>query len=137
MAEATQFCIGMENQPGKLADLCAALRRAEVNIDALFISHEEDCCWANLVASPPAEAGRVLADAGYNYYTEKVLMLHIDNRPGQLERVSEQLAEDGININYVYGSCSGNICTLVFNVTDLAAAEKSVGDKTPTNREAG
>jgi len=127
VAVATQFCIGLENKPGALAGLCGALQRANVNIDALYVSEDEDCTWVNFVASPVPVANDVLAEAGHNFFTEKVLVIRVEDRPGELERVSSKLAEASININYVYGSCVNGSCTLVFNVDEIARAEKTVG----------
>lgn len=125
--EATQFCIGLENKLGLLGALCSTLRRDEVNVDALYISHDEDCCWVNLVASPVPLANDVLVREGYNFFTEKVLVFRVEDEPGELERLSSKLAEAGININYIYGSCTSGSCTLVLNVDELERAAETVG----------
>ena len=125
--EATQFCIGLENKPGVLATLCSTLRKAGVNIDALYISRDEDCCWVNLVASPVPLTTDVLSKEGHNFFTEKVLLYRVGDEPGQLEQVSVKLAEAGININYIYGSCTNGSCTLVFNVDEIARAAETIG----------
>ena len=123
MPQSTQFCVGLENKPGMLAKLCASLRQANVNIDALFISEDKDGCWVNLIASPASEAQTVLSSEGFNYYTEDVLTLRAYNRPGELERIAKQLADADVNINYVYGSTAGNTpFILVLHVSDLARA---------------
>lgn len=127
MPEATQFCISLKNEPGVLAKLCATLGRAEVNVDALFVSDDEDCCWVNLVVTPSDAARRTLTEEGYNFFTEKVLVLQIDDQPGSLERISSQLAQADININYVYGSSAQKACTLVLGVSDLERAAKVLG----------
>ncbi len=127
MAEATQFCIGLENKLGMLGTLCQKLRAAEINIDALFVSRDEDCCWVNFVASPIDRARETLAEHGYNFYTEQVLVFEIKDKPGELERISTALADANVNIIYVYGSCTGDVCTLVLNVDDLARAAEIVG----------
>ena len=124
MAEATQFCIGLENKPGVLAKLCGCLRRANVNVDALFVSDDEECCWVNVVASPTPAARDALTEGGYHFYTEKVLTVQGENRPGQLEQISTKLTEAGINIIYIYGSAVGSSFTAVLNVSDLDQAAK-------------
>ncbi len=124
MAEATQFCIGLDNKTGMLANLCGFLRRANVNIEALFVSHDEQYCWVNLIASPTSTARNALTEEGYHFFTEQVLTLQGDNRPGQLEAVSAKLSEAGVDINYIYGSASGSLFTVVLNVSDLARAAK-------------
>lgn len=127
MIESEQFCIGLENKPGMLAALCGGLQDAGVNIEAVFVSDEDNLCWVNLVASPVEAAGRALQEKGYNYFTERVLVCRLDDKPGELKRVSSDLAEAGININYVYGGCAGGACTVVLHVDDLPRAVEKLG----------
>ena len=128
MVEVTQFCVGLEHKPGMLAKLCAALRQAEVNINALCVSDDENCCWVNLVASPVEATDRVLAEGGFRYLAEKVLSLQLDNKPGTLEHVAATLAKGNVNINYIYGAGThGTSCMLVFSVDDPARAMKLLG----------
>lgn len=130
MPEAVQFCIGLENKPGVLAKLCAAIRRAHVKIDALFVSDDEDFCWVNMVANPPEAAREMLTDGGYNFFTETVLVVRVKN-PGELEAIATRLAEAGVNINNVYGSCmEGSPSTLVLNVSDIQQASEIVDTAT-------
>jgi len=131
MAEVTQFCVGLANRPGMLAQLCAALRGAGVNIDALFVSNDDEGCWVNLIVAPEADADRVLRQAGYHFFTERVLALMVEDRPGVLERIASRFAEAGININYVYGSGAQMPgFMLVLNVDDIARAASAVSDFT-------
>ncbi len=132
MGQATQFCVGMEDKPGMLAKLCGTLRVAGVNIEALFATNDADGCWVNMVASPAPEAERALADGGYHFFKEKVLTLQGTSRPGELERVASQLAEAGVNINYVYGAgAAGSSFLAVYNVSDLDEAEKTLARNHP------
>ncbi len=130
MALVTQFCVGLDNKPGELTRFCAALRTKNVNIEALFVSSddEEDCAWLNFVATPPEPAEQALIDGGYKYFTEPVLAVPADNRPGEIEQIAGKLAEAGVNISYVYGSSrSGTKSTLVLSADDMAAAAKALG----------
>jgi len=123
MAKATEFCIGLDNKPGTLAKLCGALKRAKVNIDAVSVSENAECCWVRMVASPAATAKRVLGKAKYHFCVQPVLTLAAHNRLGELERVASKLGRAGVNINYVYGSNSKGVpSTLVFSVSDLKRA---------------
>lgn len=128
MLEVTQFCVGLEHKPGMLAKLCETFRRANVNIDALCVSSDEDCCWVNLVGSPADAADHALAGGGFKYVAEKVLALQVDNKPGALGRVASLLANAGININYIYGGgTEGSPCALIFSVDDQERARKVLG----------
>ena len=127
MAKVTEFCIGLDNKPGTLAKLCGALRRAKVNIDAVSVSENAECCWVRMVASPAAAAKKTLAKRRYHFCVQPVLTLQAHNRPGELERVASRLAKAGVNINYVYGSnAKGVPSTLVMSVSDLKRATLAI-----------
>lgn len=127
MSTATQYCVGLENKPGMLARLCEVLKRAEVNIEAIFVSDDEDCAWVNFVASPGCDPEPVLMDGGYKFLTERVLTVHMDNQPGALGSIAARLARAGVNIDYVYGSCGEQPSfMLVLSVDDLGRAEKAL-----------
>jgi len=128
MVKATQFCIGLDNQPGMLAKLCGALTRAKVNIDAISVADTADCCWVRLVASPTAAAKKALRKGRFNFCTQRVLALTVANRPGELERIANKLSRAGVNVNYVYGSNGpGPSSMLVFSVSDLDRAANALG----------
>jgi hypothetical protein len=123
MAKATEFCIGLDNRPGTLAKLCTALTRAKVNIDAVSVSENAECCWVRMIATPAAAAKKALTQGRYHFCTQPVLTLQAHNRPGELERVASKLGRAGVNINYVYGSnAKGGPSTLVLSVSDLKRA---------------
>ena len=127
--QATQFCVGVENKPGTLAELCEFLSQAEINIEAVFISIDEKSSWVNLVADSPAATERALVDGGFHFYSEDVVTLRATNRPGELASVARKLADADININYVYGSTGeGASFSLVLHVSDLPGTMKLIGD---------
>jgi len=123
MPEVTQICVGLENRPGMFAKLCSELRNADARIVALFVSDEAGCCWVNLVAEPSSVAEQTLRDAGYNLFTESVLTLQVRSGSDGLEQVARMLADNGVNISYVYGSTGGSDeYTLVLKVDDQQRA---------------
>lgn len=128
MNEATQFCIGLEDKPGVLAALCAALREGGVNIEAIFVTEDPDCCWVNVILDTVSDADRVLSEHGYNFFTEPVLTIGLHDRPGELECVANKLSEAEVNINYVYGSSTKDAeFYLVLNVSDVPRAKAALG----------
>jgi hypothetical protein len=46
----------------------------------------------------------LLSKADYVFDVMPVIALEIDNRPGSLAEMAKKFGEEGININYVYGS---------------------------------
>jgi hypothetical protein len=55
-----------------------------------------------------------------------VIALELDNRPGEMAKIASKFGEEGININYVYGSVSSadEKCLFVFCPEDIEQAAK-------------
>lgn len=125
MPTAVQFSIALDNTAGTLAKLCAILRKAKVNIDAITISDNTDCGWVRIVTSSSVKARAALEKAGYTVCAQLVLRIEADNRPGELEKICQKLSKAGINVGYAYGSTPGS--TLVLGVDDVEKAERALG----------
>jgi len=129
MAATTQFCVCLSNKLGALSKLCDALKRAKVNIEAISVADNADCCCVRLIAKPAAGAKAALTKAKYSFCTQQVLTVGATNKPGELARISGRLARARVNINYVYGTTGGGeSAMLVFSVSDVKKAQKAVGD---------
>jgi hypothetical protein len=127
MARVTQFSVGLDNRPGTLARLCAALRKERVNIEAISVLDVAEAGWVRMVASPSSAARSALSRAGFPFTTQKVLTIRAENRPGELERIASALARAQVSILYVYGSASGaSEPLLVFGVSDVDKAARAI-----------
>jgi len=107
MARVNQFCVVLENRPGQLAKLSAALARAKVNIQAISVADTADCCLVRFVAEPVAKARQALKRLGAAYCQQPVVVVRLPNEPGQLAVLADKLARAGVNIDYLYGSAAG------------------------------
>jgi hypothetical protein len=94
----------LENKPGRLAKICAALAQEKVNIRALSVMDSGERSVLRFVVDQLEPAQRVLTSLGTEYETHDVLALEMENRPGALTRVLEKLASEHINIEYAYVS---------------------------------
>ena len=59
-----------------------------------------------------------------------VIAVELENRPGELARISTEFGEQGININYVYGTVSSpdEKCLFVFCPEDIELASQIFKD---------
>jgi hypothetical protein len=59
-----------------------------------------------------------------------VIALELENRPGEMAKVAGKFGEEGVNINYVYGSVSSpeEKCLFVFCPEDVELAAKIFKD---------
>lgn len=129
MPKAVQFTVGLDNAAGTLAKLCALLRKSKINIEAISIADNVDCGWVRLIATPPSKARALLEKHRYTVIARLVLTVAAENKPGELERLSQRLAKANVMIHYVYGSTvAGKASTLVFGVSDVDRALKAVGE---------
>ena len=72
------------------------------------------------------DAVAILKEKNYLFDTKELIAIELDNTPGKLFEVTKKFGEEGININYVYGSVSssGGKCLFVFSPEDIELASK-------------
>jgi len=72
------------------------------------------------------KAVSLLSKNDYIFDIMPVMTLELDNRPGALAAVANKFGEQGININYVYGTVSSadEKCLFVFCPEDIDRAAK-------------
>lgn len=68
----------------------------------------------------------LLSKNDYLFDILPVIAIHLENRPGTLAEITTQFGEEGVNINYVYGSVSSSDarCLFVFSPEDIDLAAK-------------
>lgn len=71
-----------------------------------------------------------LSKEGYLFDIMPVIALEIDNKPGSLAEMAKKFGEEGININYVYGSAlpGDNKALFVFCPEDIELAARIFRD---------
>jgi hypothetical protein len=121
---ATEFTVRLEDRPGRLAELGAALGDAGVNIDAIQGMTCEGQGVIQLVPSDAEDTTEVLKAAKIAFTTREVLVVNIMDEPGTLGDVALVMSEAGINIDAVYATLSGKI---VLGVDDVAGALQVAG----------
>ena len=73
----------------------------------------------------------LLSKGGYTFDIMPVIALVIDNKPGTLAIMAKKFGEEGININYVYGSAlpDGKKSLFVFSPEDIDLASQIFSKK--------
>lgn len=77
-----------------------------------------------ILVNKPDAAVEILKTNKYLFDTKEVIAIDIENVPGRLSEITKKFGEQGININYVYGSVSpGDAkCLFVFCPEDIELA---------------
>ncbi len=109
----------LPNKVGLLAEVSGVLAKAKINIDALCAYEMEDKAIFMLAASSPLRATKALTPLGAEIKEEEAVAVDMPNRPGELEKVAQKLADAGININLIYGTTgTGKTSTCFLKTAD-------------------
>ena len=124
METTKQIAVFLENKPGRMANVLAALAREKVNLSALTVMDSHERTALRMVADDPAAARQVVKAMGIPFTETDVVVVELRNQVGALAHVCEMLAGEHINIDYAYCSAGGrNGKTLgVFKVSNTEKA---------------
>ena len=123
----TEVVVELENRVGALADLGELLGKNGVDIRALaVVSVAKGSALAHLVVEPADVAVRVLRESGSTpKRVREVLVVTLEDEPGELGRYCRRLADASIDLEAVYmsGERDGSK-ELIFAVSDLDRAQR-------------
>ena len=97
-----QLSVFMPNRPGLLARTCAVLSEAGVNLMMMAVHDTVDNAVGRLLVDQPTKALLLLEQEELYVQEQDVVVLEVDNQPGQLTRIAQVLAQADINIAYAY-----------------------------------
>lgn len=121
---AYQLSVFSENKPGRLAAVTKILSAEKINIRATTIATSDTFGVINLIVDDPKRAEAVLTKEGMMCRLREVLAVVIEDKPGGLDRLTQLLAQEGVNINNAYGFVLESREKAVF-VVDVDQIEKT------------
>ncbi len=121
-----QLSIFAENKPGRLAAVTQVLAKEKINIRATTIATSDTFGVINLIVDDPPLAEAALTKAGMTVTLSRVLAVVIPDQPGGLDKLTQLLFGEGININNAYGFVleGSRKAVFVVSVDRIEAAEK-------------
>jgi hypothetical protein len=119
--------IDIENTPGALAEVAAAISDAGVNISAATCVGPGDRAEVHILV-PHAEAARhSLAISHLAISREReVVVVDVEDRPGVLADLTRRIARAGVDLDLVYIATRNR---LVFGSPDLDALRAALGER--------
>jgi hypothetical protein len=111
--------IDVENTPGALADVTAAISDAGVNIAAATCIGPAERAELHILVKH-AEAARHSLAISHVAVTreEEVVVVDVEDRPGVLADLTRRIAKAGVNLDLVYVATQNRV---VFGSPDIAA----------------
>ena len=121
-----QLSIFAENKPGRLAAVTQVLAKEKINIRATTIATSDTFGVINLVVDDPQRAKAALTKAGMTVTLNRILAVVIPDQPGGLDKLTQLLFAEGININNAYGFVleGSRKAVFVVSVDQIEKAEK-------------
>jgi hypothetical protein len=126
---ATDLVIEVENEPGSLARVAAAIGDAGVNISAATCTTPSRMAQLHILVKHGEAAKHALATAGVTVTSEReVVVVETHDRPGELADLTRAIAEAGVNLDLVYVATGNHV---VFGSPDLDALRAALGAAVP------
>jgi len=128
---AKQLSVFLENKAGRLARVTRVLGEASINIRALSIADNSDFGILRIIVNEPPKAYAILKDAGFTVSETEVIAVRVQDTPGGLAAILEQMSEANLNIEYMYAflGTSENDALVIFKVEDIKKARVAFMEK--------
>ena len=100
-----QVTVIVENKEGKLKEVMDILAARNINVEALGMSDTV----TRLIVADPVETKHLLEEYGYEVELTDVISVKIpEDKPGALAGMLVRIAEEHINLEYMYSYASGS-----------------------------
>ena len=121
-----QISIFLENKPESLSQLTDVLAKNNVNMRALSLADTSDFGIARIITDDCAAAEEILKNNDYIVKTTGVIAIGIPDEAGSLNKILKLLAENGRNIEYMYGFTGRktNSACMIIRCTNMQKTEE-------------
>jgi len=97
-----QVSIAVDNEPGKLHEICDILEVEQINIKAIIAATKLKPVQLQVVVDDPDKAVSVLNGKGFITSTKEVIAVSAPDHPGGLNVVLKTLNEANVNLESLY-----------------------------------
>ena len=120
-----QISIAVDNEPGKLHEICNLMEKEQINIKGIMAAAKLTPVQLHLVVDDPERAIAILDSAGFTTATKEVLAVAAPDHPGGLNAVMRTLLDGNINVETLYPfiRLDGNEAILIMEVDDVLKAK--------------
>lgn len=121
-----QISIFLENKPESLSQLTDTLAKNNINMRALSLADTSDFGIARIITDDSDAAEEILKANDYIVKTTGVIALEIPDESGSLNKILKLLAENGRNIEYMYGFTGRktNTACMIIRCTNMQKTEE-------------
>ena len=118
-----QYTVFLPNVPGALAKFVELFANEGINIIGLASEIRDDSGVVRIAVDGDRKVSHILSGAGFTTIETSMISLELEDKPGQLLRLTKLLSENNINITTVYGTSFGGASgRLLMNASDTDKA---------------
>ncbi len=123
---AVDIMIEVENKPGELAKLAAAVSDAGVNLAAATYTGNGDSAQLHILVkhSGPVLHALAITHADLHPVEREVVVVEIGENPSSLADLAREIADAGVNIDTVYVATNNRV---VFHSADMDGLRAALG----------
>lgn len=107
-----------DDKVGLLADISYVLGKAKVNIESISVDVVGGKSIISLLLSDDNRGKSVLEASGYQVNELNSLVLKLNDKPGELSRITNSLSKEGVNIENVHMLSKDGKNTVISVVVD-------------------
>ena len=128
MNTISQVSAFLENRPGMLREILGILSDEGINLRALNVAENEDYGILRIIPDNIEKTMKVLKANEYLVSEIQVCAIEVPDKPGGLVRLLEKLADDNVDIQYMYSvfSFTGGKAYMVISAKDVVLLSRSV-----------
>jgi hypothetical protein len=119
-----QISVFLQSQPGHLKRVLAVFEAARINVRGFSAADTGDFGVVRFVLDQPQLGFEILKESGFAVAMTELLCVYLPDKPGELARVMNIIADAGINVLYSYSLISTIIAIHVDNIGEAEAALK-------------
>jgi len=113
-----QVTVFLQNEKGRLMELTKILAENDININALSVAENAEYGVMRMLVSDNEKAIEVLKRADFSVKITNVILINAPDVPGALSDILTKLADENINVSYMYGYSNGGVSNLILKVSD-------------------
>jgi len=121
-----QLSVFMENREGRLEKTTEVLKSQNINILSLSMADTTEYGMLRMVVSDPELARTALRENGFSAMLTDVLAVKLEDKVGELHKLTHILCTQGINIEYMYALASADRRAMIVKASDGGAAAEAL-----------
>jgi hypothetical protein len=120
-----QFDVMIQDKPGEVSHVAEALTKGAVNIRGIATEHGPTSPVLHIITDDDASTRKALTSNGFQFKEKDILVVGLQNKAGELAKITKRLERGGVNIDSLFILVSGSSQTeIAIGVDRLTEAQK-------------